>query len=265
MTSPEQKERERSVLNFYLRIAGLDGEVRDQESPDFVVTVGSRRIGVEITEYHQPTHSGGRFPRTQVEAEWDRINAAVEKYRATHSGLENLSVRLEFTNLRVPSVDKHHDFIQAIHHEIECVKSDLGDRRTTIRVDDRRPAVLCRYLKQIHVRVVRCCMEWDWNHSFGGVGTSDNELLSILSPKFSLKRAEDVDELHLVVAGDGRTVGTYIGYLDPGRLDSFNRLNAALDRSNYDVVAIVNYEETCMRRKYQGWSLFRHSDLVHGK
>ena len=106
MTSSHQKQLERSILDFYLHIAGLDGEVVAQESPDFVVTSRTRRIGVEITEYHQTKYSGHTFSRTQVEAEWDRIRAAVVEYRDSHTGLESLSVRLSFTELRVPNVNQ---------------------------------------------------------------------------------------------------------------------------------------------------------------
>lgn len=47
----------------------------------------------------------------------------------------------------------------------------------------------------------------------------------------------------------------YIGYLSPELLDSWAGLNKALDRSDYNAVAILNYEETCIWRQGQGWSL----------
>lgn len=258
MTSSHQKQLERSILDFYLLIIGLDGKVVPQESPDFVVTSHTGRIGVEITEYHQPTYSGHNFSRTQVEAEWDRIRAAVVEYRESHTGLENLSVRLSFTNLRVPDVNQYRHFIGAIHNEINRVKPDLGDRFTTIRIDDQHSAVLRRYLKSIDVRVANCYMEWDWNHTFAWVGTSEDELVNILSRKLSLAPAEDIDELHLVMAGDGPTGGSYIGYLSPELLNGWAGLKSALDRSYYDIVAILNYQDTCIWQRRQGWSLIKH-------
>lgn len=259
MTSFEQKQRERSVLDYYLRTIGLGGKVVAQERPDFVVTDRGRRIGVEITEYHQPTHSGHKFSRTQVEAEWEKIRAAVVEYRGSHTGLENLNVLLSFTDLIVPNEKQHYEFIRAIHKEIEGAKPDLSDRFMTIRIDDQHPAVLRRHLEKIDVRVANCYMEWDWNHMVASVGTSDDELISILGAKLGLQRAEEIDELHLVVAGDGPTGGTYIGYLSPKLLDSFASLNKALERSDYNVVAILNYEETCTWRPSQGWSLIKHN------
>ena len=101
-------------------------------------------------------------------------------------------------------------------------------------------------------------MEWDWNYEFAWVGSSNDELVSNLSGKLRLKRPEDVDELHLVVAADGPTGGSYIGYLSPELLDSWADLNTALARSDYDVVAILNYQDTCIWREGQGWSLIKH-------
>ena len=258
MTSSHQKQLERSILQFYLHIAGLHGEVVAQELPDFVVTIRGRRIGVEITEYHQPTYSGHKFSRTQVEREWDRIRAAVVEYRESHTGLEDLSVRLSFTNLRVPNSNQHHHLIRAIHNEIERVKPDLSDRFTTIRINDGHSAVLRRYLESIDVRVANSYLEWDWNHSFAWVGSSDNELANLLSAKLALAPAEDIAELHLVMAADGPTGGTYIGYLSPELLGSWAGLNAALDRSYDGLFAILNYEYTCIWRRGQGWSRIRH-------
>jgi hypothetical protein len=249
---------ERSILDFYLHIAGLDGEVVAQESPDFVVSNRSRRIGVEITEYHQPTYSGHKFSRTQVETEWDRIRAAVVEYRESHTGLEDLSVRLSFTDLRVPNANQHHHFIRAVHNEIERLKPDLSDRFTTIRINDGHSAVLRRYLDSIDVRIAKSYLEWEWNHSFAPVGSSDDELVNLLSAKLSLVPAEDIDEFHLVMAADGPTGGTYIGYLSPELLDSWAGLNAALDCSCYEVVAILNYEDTCIWRRSEGWSRIKH-------
>ncbi len=45
MTNFDQKERERSILDYYLRITGLGGKVVPQEYPDLVITDRGRRKG----------------------------------------------------------------------------------------------------------------------------------------------------------------------------------------------------------------------------
>ena len=145
------------------------------------------------------------------------------------------------------------------------MKPDLSAKFATIRINDHHPAVLRRYLKSIDVRVANCYMEWDWNHTFAWVGSSDDELVDILGAKLSLAPAEDLDELHLVMAADGPTGGAYIGYLCPELLNGWTRVRMALDRSSYEVVAIINYQDTCIWRRRQGWSLIEHDRPGSGK
>ena len=45
--------------------------------------------------------------------------------------------------------------------------------------------------------------------------------------KLEVQRPGEIDELHLVVAGDGPSGGTYIGYLSPEWLDTFVGFNGA--------------------------------------
>lgn len=256
MTTSDQKKRERSILNQYLPSVGLDGGiVVEQERPDFVITKCGRKVGVEITEYHQSNYSCQSYSRTQVEAEWYKFRSDVIEYREAHEGLEGLSVLLTFAELKVPNGNDRSDFIEAVHKEIERLKPDISDQFTQIRVNEKSPAILQRYLTKIDVRLVGCYMEWDWNHMVASVGTSDEELFNILYTKLALTRDEEIDELHLVLAGDGPTGGSYIGYLSPNILAGWGQLNAALDRSDYDLVIILNYGESCVWRRMQGWTL----------
>jgi len=249
----KKKARERSILEFYLKLVGLAGDIQARERPDFVVIAGAESIGVEITEYHQPRYPGSVFPRKVVEAEWERLRAAVVEYRKATSALDELSVLLSFVELAIPPSRQHLEFIEAVHAEIEGVRADLSERRTSIRIGAKHPPILRQYLSRIEVRMVGCYMEWDWNHMVAGVGTSDDELVGILQPKLGLKRPAGVNELHLVMAGDGPSGASYIGFLSREWLNTWDNLNSALDQSDYDFVAILNYEEGCRWQRSRGW------------
>ncbi len=144
-----------------------------------------------------------------------------------------------------------------MHAEVERRRSDLSKQFTTIQINDQHPEVLRLYLKKIIVQVVNCYVDWDWNHSSGFVGTSEDELIDCLRKKLRRNFSDEFDEIHLVVYGSGPTVGSYIGYISPGMLNSWDSLNAALDQSTYDIVAILNYGESCIWRRCQGWSDLR--------
>lgn len=249
----KKKTRERSILEFYLKTVGIAGEIQMRERPDFIVIAGTKSIGVEITEYHQPQHPGDAYPRKVVEAEWEKLRAAVVAYRKTTSALNQLSVVLSFVDLSVPPSRQHLEFIQAVHAAIEGVRAGLSERRTLIRIRNDHPPILRKHLSRIDVREVGCYMEWDWNHMVAAVGTSDDELVGILQPKLGLKRPVGVSELHLVMAGDGSSGASYIGFLSPDWLNTWANLNAALGQTDYDFVAILNYEEGCRWQRSQGW------------
>jgi hypothetical protein len=250
VTRPEQKQQEREILGRYLRTIGLKGEIeKGPEPPDFIVTVDGRRLGIEITEYHQPAPSRRSRSRRMVEAEWRKLRDAVLDYRETHTGLENLSVILRFVQLEVPGRKDHKGFIRAVHNEIERVRPELDRQAKVIHIGDRHPALLRQYLDGIVVGVVGSYLEWDWNLSFAGVGTSDEELTTLLASKLRLERPSGVDELQLVMAGDGPTAATCIGFLRQDLLKGWPNLNNTLEQSNFDAVTILHYRGICMWRR----------------
>lgn len=93
---------------------------------------------------------------------------------------------------------------------------------------------------------------WDSNISVGFVGTSEDELLSIILPK--LERAyQDCAKLHLALLGDGGSIASYIGFTNPDELSTYQRLNASIDASRFDVISILNGDETCVWERGLGW------------
>lgn len=254
MTTAGQKQRERQILDLYLQVIGINGGVSPSESPDFIIEIGARKFGVEITEYHQPTYPNQNFSRTLVEADWQKLRESVVTYRGSHSGLENLSVLLSFTELSVPRRNQRQEFIQAVHQQIEHVKPQLTQRFLTIRIDQEQPDILKQHLRKIDVCLANCYLEWDWNHAVAAVGTSEDELIAILRNKLTASRPKDIDELHLIIAGDGPTGGSYIGYIHPELLQGWGILNNQLEQSIYDAIAILSYRDSCLWRRGSGWS-----------
>jgi len=75
MTRPNQKEGERRTLNAALAALDLqaDREPADGETPDFIVSVAGRTIGVEVTMYRSGDVIEGGTGRRQVENEWELL------------------------------------------------------------------------------------------------------------------------------------------------------------------------------------------------
>lgn len=252
MTRPKQKERERLIVEAYLRERGIAAEVIPSEAPDFLVRGGKLALGIEVIEYHQPQLGVHRYSRSQVEAEWARIRAEAVRYRADHRDLDRLSVLLGFKALLVPSWREADQFVEAVHRQIQQVRSELSKAWTVIHIGDNHPEILRRYLARIDLRVAGAYLEWDWNHSFGGVGTSEEELLSILASKLRFRRPATLQVLHLLLFGFGSSVGSFIGLIEPERLSRWKQLDEALRESAFDEFAIIGERLLVWTR--DGWS-----------
>lgn len=55
MTRSLRKERERHLLATFLQKETIKASVRDSESPDFLLTIDERVVGLEVTELHHST------------------------------------------------------------------------------------------------------------------------------------------------------------------------------------------------------------------
>lgn len=255
MTRISQKEKERGILDAYFRAAETQYVIQEErEHPDFIVLAEGRRFGVEIIEYHVPQMENGGFTRRQVESGWERLREYVVEFRETHSEIDGLSVWLEFRSMRVPSTREVPGFVDAVAAEVAGLSSDVGpDEHHYHKVCSDSPAILQQYLSSIRIRVVSCYMEWDWNHSAGSVGTSDEEMLAVLEPKLSGYRAPDgIDSSHLVVAGWGGRMSEIISPLCVEQFAHFHGLNDALHKGPFDAVAILCFMNLIWERG-KGW------------
>ena len=255
MTTRGQKDAERRILRAYMEARGIEGDVRDgPEPPDFVISVAGQTIGIEVIEYHQPERTGHGHTRREVEASWEAIRAFVRNFRETSRELDELSVLLTFKELHVPSRREIASFVRGVVDEIGVARPRISERFTYIRVGDTSPTVLRTYLRDIRVRECKCYMEWDWNHSFGGVGTSDDDMLSVIGRKLS-KYAPPVsiNTSRLVVTTDGVHISEVGAPFSVEQLQTFSELNMAIEASAFDEVFLYGYRAFKWTRD-DGWT-----------
>jgi hypothetical protein len=251
----EKKLGEKNILDRYLMINGPAGLIVYYERPDFIIIDGDRLIGIEITEYRQPTRRGDRFSRKEAEQGWELLKCEIYKYLEEHVDLRNLSVVLSFKNLAVPRQGEHRTFIKAIHDEISSQPAKAAANYTSIRITPGSPVILHKHLQELAVRRIESYGSWTWNHACGGVGTNDQELVTILRSKFALKRCKYIDELQLVLAGDDPMTSGYIGNLRVDPTIVWPVLTKELVKSPFDVVSILSYERMWQWRRDHGWYL----------
>jgi hypothetical protein len=137
MTRIAKKAEERAVLNLVLAGLGVRADREPElsgETPDFIVTIGGRRIGVEITGYDSGEVIEGRHGRRQVESEWDKLKRASEAFRNEATDIKDINAIFYFGGVVPPErqhiafVNEVAAFIRAHQHELTTVDTDYDQQ-----------------------------------------------------------------------------------------------------------------------------------------
>ena len=137
MTRPTKKAEERAVLDVILAGLGVrpDREPEFGETPDFLVTIGGRQIGVEITAYDSKELVEGKHRRRQVESEWDKLKRASDAFRTEAADIKDVNAIFYFNWLVSPQpqhttfMNEVADFIRAHQHELTTVDTEYDQRQ----------------------------------------------------------------------------------------------------------------------------------------
>ncbi len=198
MTRPRQKQAERRTLDAIFAALGLrpDRAPEEGETPDFIVHLAGRAIGVEVTMYQSGDAVEGGLPRRAVENEWDVLKNAADAFRAIHPKIRDVSVGLMFSGAVPPR--KHHQafidevlaFAKAHESEWTCTRSAYWPRQF--------PSPLMRgYLRTLYLRHDEYA-EWYSSVTAGYVTRPDHSIAAIVAQK-STKTFRPADELWLAI------------------------------------------------------------------
>jgi hypothetical protein len=177
----------------------------------------------------------------------------VVTFREDKRVLDGLSVRLGFHALAVPSTKDIPLFVEAVMRKIVAARDGIERAFRYLPIADTDPPILKQYLKDIRVRVVDCYMEWDWNHDFAGIGTSDQEMMLAVGRKLTgYHPATGFDEHHLAIGGWNGELSQVAAPMHEEELNSFVEFNQALEKSQFDQVAILDFRDFIWRRGI-GW------------
>jgi hypothetical protein len=244
MTRQSQKDEERFYAETYLRLLGIDGSLIAGESPDFQIRCASETIGLEVTSYHE----GGR--RREVEASWEKLLEYSARFREAHTDLNKISVRFYFRAMQLPSPRQFEPFCIAVAEILRRHAPRFSRTTTTIRLD-KETAVLARYLQSIDARAVNFYAPWRWSaYNFGGVGTTDDELVAVIARKLKPYPARP-KQLHLLIHG-GSPALSRIAAPRLEHLERFDKVNSTLRDGPFDTVAILDLRNFVWTRS-TGW------------
>jgi hypothetical protein len=199
MTRPSKKASERQTLDRVLSGLGLcpDTEPVEGETPDFMVTLSGRRIGVEVTMYRSGETVEGGSERRQAEAEWPKLLAASDAFRSARPELGDVNVGFMWKG-PVPPRRLHAEFMEEVAAFTRAHRDELKSSDIDYWPQDFSTTLLREYLQTIYLRIDRHAV-WYTSLAAGFVALPETSTIAEIVAEKSRKRFRPADELWLVI------------------------------------------------------------------
>jgi hypothetical protein len=248
MTREVQKTSERQTLDMVLEALGLlpDEEPDAGETPDFIVSLAGRRIGVEVTMYSSTDTVDGGHRRRQVESEWDKLQAAARVYCSTRPELHNINVGLMFSG-PIPPRRLHVDFIKEVTDFIAAHRHELRSEDVDYWPPIISTPLMVEYLQVLYLRVDQYAV-WHSNLTAGFVATPATSTVPDIVADKSNRNFQPADELWLAIQCSPRISETLL----PIGSDDFDMV-PALDGFRFSRVFVLTYLGVYQWKVGEGW------------
>jgi hypothetical protein len=248
MTREVQKTIERQTLEVVLAALGLrpDQEPEAGETPDFIVSLAGRRIGVEITMYSSSDTVDGGHRRRQVESEWDKLQAAARAHCTTRPELRDINVGLYFRG-PVPPRRQHIDFIKEVADFIAAHRHELRSEDLDYWPPTISTPLMVEYLQVLYLRVDRYAV-WHSNLTASFVATPATSTVADIVADKSTRNFWLADELWLAIQCGTRISETLL----PIGSNDFNMV-PALDGFRFSRVFALTYLGVYQWKAGEGW------------
>lgn len=237
-----------SLLRNDLEISNDDIECR--ESPDFIINLNNKRIGIEITEHHSSERDANKRCRRATEEDWELLKTIIRDEVWKDSDLSQTHGYLEFRKLELPP---RKDFRRFADELIQLSKEMINSHREVVKINEKYP-LLYKYMNKMHLKIVGCFISWDWNYEGGSVGSNEPELIKTIERKTSIANEyvkNDIDELWLIVV-EGHRISQAMGINLEWYLNDFESVNRLLQGSQFNKVYIYQYMQAVIY-EWPGW------------
>ena len=254
MTTMEQKEAERRTLEHVLAAVGIvpDESPAGGEAPDFTLTIASRTLGIEVTAFQAGTMTDDGVPLRQVEAEWQRFEAASHEFRQARAYLDDMNIGL-FFKASMPPRSEHSAFMEEIASFVIERGAEARSMGTDFRAHHFTSPLITKYLRCFHLRRGKY-PEWFSNLTGGWVDAPDGALTAIVRKK-SGKQYRPTDELWLAIQCNPRTSELMMPIEGAVDFTYVAGLDAALRTSCFSRVLVVTYGGgTFQWNELDGWT-----------
>jgi len=236
----KKKETERFYLNEFLGVLGIAPDyIHQGESPDFIITLKTKRLGIELTYFHSNARGECGRTRREIEESWKSLKRKIMEKVERYEKLNETHGLLHFRKLELPHRARNEEFCDQL---VDLSLRMINSNRERTSPDETYP-LLKRYLKEFVLEKVGCYINWDWNHDTDWVGLRERELINIITPKVGKVanyRKKSLDELWLLIIS-GHRLSQAMGMRLSYKLKAFDQLDSLLEKSGYDKVYIYQY------------------------
>ena len=260
-----QEQEERFYLDKFLPVLQVKPDRIDRgpvvsgaNRPDFILTIGTNIIGVEVTGFHSEAKGVHGQPRRAVEEQWRKLIEVFQSERKQYPQLDNINGMFFFRKLEVPPSRQHEQFItESLDFATENINVISVEGLDFCSFPPEFP-LLNQYLEKLYLQKAGCYITWEWNHCCAAVGANESELKTCIFPKLKNPRPDKVTENWLLVIS-GHELSQAMGMRHVGLLGDCQDLNDALLKGPYDKVYIFQYlyDRILLWQRSGGWAEVR--------
>jgi hypothetical protein len=247
----DKKQIELLYLKKFLELLNVapDSEIIETEAPDFLLQLGGKNIGVELTMFHSNYKNNNGLTRRAIEENWVLLKNAIMKSVDRNELLKNTSGLLFFKNLLIPSIKESELFIEEL---IRLSLYMINKKIKEIFPSTEYP-LLNKYLSKFYLEKVQVYIEWDSNHNVATIGLSEEKLIKSIEKKLVANyKGQNIDEVWLIIVS-GHRLSQAMGIQLINKLNNFNKFNGLLMQSKYNKVFIYQYMFSLIY-SWPGWT-----------
>ncbi len=238
----QKKEDEYLYLNKFLHLIGkITNKIECGESPDFIITLQNKKIGVELTRFHSSSKGTHNRARREIEKAWDSLQKTIMEEVKKHDDLNYTNGILFFKELNLPSSREYQKFTDELI-ELSLEMINCGCKK--IKPPERHP-ILNKYLKEFYLEKVNCYINWAWNFDVSSVGITEKELINVSKPKIEKAnkyKEKDIDEVWLLIIGESEgKLSQCMGRFSSNTLNNFDELDNLYKQSLFNKVYIYQF------------------------
>lgn len=237
------KAQERFLLDGFFGGIKLfrSATIVESERPDFIVESKRKRIGIEITEYHQgATNKGSRAKESEMV--WNQILTQV----STGSNRDHFT-GLIFTSSDFPKKAERGELVNELLALAKDAKPPNSTEQVVVTADNLGHLSLARYVRKIYLIGTRSARGVKWeraNSIAGSVGFSEAELAQILKSKRERVRGYDrtrFEEIWLLIVAKGTSAAS-TGDILKSPVEALAAANQpALSEAGFDQIWYFSY------------------------